>query len=285
MSKQKSDITKYSPSLGGKAQQYNEAILKTLALKGPNTSTGIATEIITLIKKGSFKTRIKRNDLISPAERYYAKKKLNSVIDRRLKELQGYSEEPRYVKAIEKTKGNKTYSEWELTFRGYVLSLIAFSEVQREWRNVFQLWRSVMPDYAKGLSEFMIKYKVTDNAHYIIVIEMMKYALKDGKLDVIDSDEITREVNFQMTLALDEMMNLLVSKKHKATNVPDNQIPAVLRKFRKLKKEDLNSVLRLFNDPTFKRDLAEETENFLTFEREKLSNLEKMTRRLRSLGK
>jgi len=279
LSKQKNDIKKYAPSLAGKALQYNEVLLKILALKGANTSPGLANEILKLIINGSFKTKIKKNDLTTPANRYYAKKKLNSVIDNRLESLQGDSEEPKFVEAIKKTKGEKNYSEWRLTFRGYILSLVVFDEVRRDWKGFFQRWRNVTPDHFQETHDLMIKYEVTDNVYNILFTCVLRNALKDGKLDVVDSDEIIMLANEKTMFAVDDLMDLVEPKKRPARNLLVKKIP-IIGKLVNLKKEDMNSLLRLLNDPKLKNGVAKQTKQFIAIEKDKITVLEDILKRV-----
>jgi len=273
MSKSKSDITKYSPSLGGTI--YNETILKLLAIEGPMTIPSMANKIFErkMVPRKLIEQYARYTD---KAKQYYAKKKLNSILDRRLHALQGESENPKYVEAEQVQKGKKTVNVWGLTCRGYILSIIAIEEARRKWQVCYDHYRNKTPDHWREVIDKLIEHKVSNNLYNLLCVKPLQTSLK-GKLDIIGIDEIWKKAVFTQILSFDKILEFVVSGKV----IKTRNIGGFVSGFLHLSKEDKDSFFRVCKDKEFRNSITEATNDLLRIEKKKAELFEQIIRRFK----
>lgn len=281
MAKPKNDIniTKYSPSLGG--TKYNEPILKLLALEGPMTSTGLASKILKYKMVDGPITKKYYSDLGSPANRYYAKKKLSSIIDSRLHALE--ESKKSYVESEKaKKKGERLVNIWSLTFRGYILSLIAIKKARDNWQVCFRHYRNKTPGVWRDIHDKLIEHKASNNFYNVFYVKLLQEGLDDGKLDVIEADEILSKPTEILLAGLDEALELVLSGKRP----PLNKIrfgKVKWRRFGSLNREDRNSLHRFLRDPKVRNDLTKAANDLAEIQKKKASFFEQIVNQFENL--
>ena len=272
------NIAKYSPSLSG--TKYNEPILKLLALEGPMTSTGLATKILEHKMVDGPITKKYYSDLRNAANKYYAKKKLSSIIDSRLHALEE-SKKP-YVESEKALKGERPVNIWSLTFRGYILSLITIKKARDNWQVCFRHYRNKTPSCWREGHDKLIEHKASNNFYNVFFVKTLQEGLDDGRLDVIEADEILIEATEILLAGLDEALELVLSGKRP----PLNKIrfgKVKWRRFGSLNREDRNSLRRFLRDPKVRNNLTKAANDIAETQKKKASFFEQIVNRLENL--